>query len=109
VFSSYWSKKTEHFFDINLAIYETDAYLGFGVLSIVFIPDLKVDHWIDYVDFGYYDCVGMMSGILSFLVVAFLWIAYGIAKCFKETKTLGILPKLSIKFANRKALNLLNA
>jgi len=106
------SGKTEHYFDTNLAIWESDVWnnLGWGgVLSMIFVPDLKVDHWIDYVDFGYYDWCGMMSGILSFLVVAFLWIAYGIAIYFKETKSLGILPTVSIKFANRKALNLLNA
>lgn len=61
-------------------------------------PNLEVDHWKEYVTFGYADWLTGMGGLFSLTVAGFLWTSYGIAVRFGDGISMGILPGLSYNF-----------
>jgi len=101
------SNKVNYDFKTGLTKVHKDADNGVGGILFFFIPDLKVYHWIDYVEFGFYDWFGMMAGVLSITIVAFYNIAYFVSKRFAEPTSLGMLPAMSMKFKNREEINIL--
>jgi len=70
-----------------------------GDLVFSFKPDLSVEHWEEYVAFGYWDWLTGMGGIFSLMSTIFFWFAYYLAK-LTDPDGVGILPEMSFVFAN---------
>jgi len=51
-----------------LMFYEMPYEYGF---SVELLPDLKIEHWEEYVEYGYWDWIGAMGGIFSLLYVVY--------------------------------------
>jgi len=71
-----------------------------GDLLFHFKPNLAVDHWMEYVDFGYWDWLTSIGGIFSLMSTLFFWLAYYLAILFASDGSVGILPEMSFVFAN---------
>jgi len=75
---------------------------------ILFIhPDLQVEHWQEFVDFGYWEWVAGMGGLFSIVSVVFFSIASCAGTLVGENASLGILPWMSKSFANKEGIELL--
>jgi len=61
-------------------------------------PNLEVDHWKEYVTFGYSDWLTGMGGLFSLMVAGFMWASYSIAVRCGDGVSMGILPGLSYNF-----------
>lgn len=109
VFISSNSEETNHNFETKIAVIDESVRPRFqGDVRLRFIPNLQVAYWTEYVEFGYYDWLGMMGGMLSYVLLAFFQIAYLIAEKCGEPNSLGILPVMSIAYNNRKDINILS-
>jgi len=71
-----------------------------GDLLFLFKPDLSVDHWMEYVAFGYWDWITGMGGIFSLVSTLFFWLAYYLGRLCGSEGSVGILPEMSFTFAN---------
>jgi hypothetical protein len=71
-----------------------------GDVVINFKPDLSVEHWIEYVSYGYLDWVTGMGGLFSLMTTIFFWFAYYLTKVPGNEGSVGILPEMSFVFAN---------
>jgi len=90
-----WSQTTapvEHAKDIHNITVEPNHIMFF------LQPNLVVDHWREYVTFGYWDWLTGMGGLFSLMVAAFMWASYSIAVCCGDGISMGILPALSYNF-----------
>jgi len=63
-------------------------------------PDIVVEHWEEYVAFGYEDWITGMGGLFSLITFVFFWISYYVAVYFGDGETMGILPIMSFSFYN---------
>lgn len=81
----------------NVLVSDTD-------IAIWIVPSLKVEHWQEYVAFGYENWLAEMGGLLSISVPLFFWVSYYIAVCFGDGISMGILPGLSFTFFNFEGL-----
>jgi len=61
-------------------------------------PNMEVDHWKEYVTFGYSDWVTGMGGLFSLMVAGFMWASFSIAVRCGDGVSMGILPGLSYNF-----------
>lgn len=70
------------------------------VLTLL-VPDLRLETWSEYVEYGFEDWVFAMGGLLSWISIVFFWGAYYIVKCIDgNTWTMGITPIMSFTFNN---------
>jgi len=77
-----------------------------GWIDFQFRGNLMVEHWAEYVEYGYFDWLSNMGGIISISSILFLWGAYYIAVLFGETSHMGILPQISFIFSNYEKISL---
>lgn len=61
-------------------------------------PNFEVDHWWEYVAFGYSDWLTGMGGLFSLMTTSFLWFSYCLSLCYGDGVSMGILPGLSFNF-----------
>merc|ERR1719382_1628655 len=54
---------------MNITVNDSD------ILALV-LPDLLVDHWEEYVEYGYWEWFTAMGGLFSITCAAFFWISY---------------------------------
>jgi len=65
------------------------------------VPDLRIETWREYVEYGFEDWVFAMGGLLSWISIVFFWGAYYIVKCFDGNAwAMGITPIMSFTFSN---------
>lgn len=68
---------------------------------ILILPDLMVEYWKEYVDFGYWEWFTAMGGFLSIASAVFFWLAYYIGEIFGDDLShVGILGEMSFLYAN---------
>jgi len=72
-----------------------------GLVLLELEADLLVEHWEEYIHYGYVEWFMAMSGLTSFAIAAFFVIASITAKSFNNYASLGILPIFSIQHRNR--------
>jgi len=58
-------------------------------------PNSEVEHWGEFVAFGYNDWLAGMGGLFSLMTTGFFLTSYHIAKCCGDGISMGILPPLS--------------
>jgi len=75
-----------------------------GWIMLQIEPDLFVEYWEEYVNYGYIDWFMALGGLISFGITAFLFIASKLPKVFKNA-SLGILPKFSAVYTNTKDIH----
>jgi len=75
-----------------------------GDVVIIFKPDLAVEHWKEYVAFGYLDWVTGMGGLFSLMTTIFFWFAFYLTKFPGSDGSVGILPEMSFVFANFESI-----
>ena len=66
-----------------------------------------VEHWVEYIDYDYYDWLSGMGGVLSISAIVFFWGAYYMAVIFGDKNEMGILPEMSFVFSNFENVQLL--
>jgi len=66
--------------------------LGGGTVRLT--PDWKIEHWKEYVEYGYRDWVAAMGGIFSLVSVIYFGVANRIA-VHSGSLSMGILPAMS--------------
>jgi len=77
-----------------------------GIVDIQITTDLKVEHWQEYVEYGYWDWLAAIGGLLSFCSFVFLQVGYLITLTEGDDYTMGILPELSFTFSNLEMVQL---
>jgi len=101
-----WSQATPEI-DFLSSYYLINANSGDIVLNIASSP--KIEHWEEYVAFGYTDWITGMGGLLTLITAMFFWVSYLIAILFGDRISMGILPGLSFNFASYEHVNWLVA
>lgn len=72
-----------------------------GDTVMLVLPDLLVEYWEEYVDYGYWDCFTAMGGMFSIASAMFFWLAYYFGKILgDDVSRVGILGELSFLYAN---------
>ena len=71
-----------------------------GCVTLEIKPDFSVDHWEEYVIYGYVDWVMAMGGLISIGMTAFFMVASIIPMAFNNSASFGILPLFSVKYRN---------
>jgi len=67
-----------------------------GDIVVMVLPDLRVDHWEEYVEYGYWDWVTALGGLFSITCAVFFWVSYyGGIMLGHDTVELGILGEMS--------------
>jgi len=78
----------------------SDKYHDNNTMMVFIEPDLTVEYWKEYLEYGYVEWFMAMGGVTSFSMTAFFF-ASGLA-----SKTdLGILPYLSLLYRNHYEIN----
>jgi len=80
-----------------------DAKNGFWV---ELLPDFNIEHWGEYLQYGFWDWVGAMGGIFSLLSVVYFVVAKRIA-VYSGSLDLGILPAMSDVFRNQEDIGIM--
>lgn len=97
-----------HSFSSSLAWYEEEWDSDeTGKLAIMFRANLMIEHWGEYVDFGYLDWFSSVGGMISVSSIFFIWGAYFLAVMFGDKNRMGILPEISFVFSNFETVHLL--
>jgi len=99
------NNEDDHLFSTSLEWYDQVVSEG-GWLNLTFKGNLMVEHWAEYVEYGYFDCFSGMCGIISMSSIPFLWGAYYLAVFFGDKKHMGILPQISFIFDNFERIHL---
>jgi len=86
-------------------MYGQDPDYTYGLI-VTFKPDLVVEHWEEYVQYGYWDWVAGMGGVLSIFMLIFFKAASWIAK-YMGKNSLGILPPISAAYKHEEEIALL--
>ena len=76
------------------------VYPGDGDIVLNFATSTEVEHWEEYVAFGYTQWMTGMGGLLSITTAVFFWVSYLIAILFGDGIGMGILPGLSFNFSS---------
>jgi len=79
-----------------------------GTLDIIIFPNLVVPEWSEYVEFGYFEWLGMMGGYFTILSFVFLSVSRYFSKWLQD-ESLGILPLVSHKYRNHEKISLLES
>jgi len=80
---------------------ETDGIIASNSEIVLYIiPDLEVEHWFEYIAYGYGDWLAGMGGLMSLMTAAFFWVSYYTATYFGNGISMGILPSLSFIFSS---------
>jgi len=104
-----WNNEDAHIFSTSFEWYgpmNPARFKKSGWIDFVFRGNLMVEHWAEYVEYGYFDWLSNMGGIISISSILFLWGAYYIAVLSGETSHMGILPQISFIFANFEKISL---
>jgi len=75
-----------------------------GQVYLQIEPDLLVDYWEEYINYGYIDWFMAMGGLISFGITAFFLIASILSKMFNNA-SMGILPIFSSLYKNTKTIH----
>jgi len=100
-----WNNEDVHSFSISMEWYSQRELYSDCSIDLTFRGNLKVEHWEEYVEYGYFDWLSAMGGIMSIARVTFLWGAYHLAVLFGEKNHMGILPQISFIFDNRERIH----
>jgi len=92
-----WTQTTLHIDDLYII---ADVITESTDIVLFITPNLEVEHWFEYVAFGYTDWMTGMGGLSSLLCATFLWVSYYIAMYFGDGFSMGILPGLTFTFSN---------
>jgi len=106
------------YYDFDISWSQTTSSLDFllelhGVVAessdiiLVFTPDLKIEHWNEYVTFGYWNWLTAMGGLLTIAGVVFFKVSFQLAKRGENGSSMGILPFLSSNFSTYENVHLL--
>jgi len=69
-------------------------------ICILLEPDLEVEHWGQYVAFGYFQWLTGMGGLLSLMTTTFFLVSYYTTAFLGSGISMGILPCLSFNFSS---------
>jgi len=73
----------------------------YGDVIVQVLPDLLVDHWEEYVEYGYWDWLTAMGGLFSIICVVYFSVSYHVGlKLGHDTFELGILSEMSLIHRN---------
>jgi hypothetical protein len=103
-YSSFESAVSKNSASIDFLRHNYNILIKDTQILIMILPDMKVEHWEEYVPFGYSNWLAEMGGFFSLITTGFLWIAYYIATFFGDGILMGILPALSFSFFNFEGL-----
>jgi len=110
-FSIEYTEKVKHLmnhasfevFESSLTWWESNSFTPNGskngFVDIQITTNLKVEHWLEYVEYGYSKWLAGIGGLLSVCSFVFLQVGYLITLTH-EDYTMGILPELSFTFSN---------
>jgi hypothetical protein len=102
-------KNMKHF-ESSLTWWDSEAYpqnsSKNGIVDLEITTDLKVEHWQEYVEYGYLEWLTALGGILNLCSFGFFQVAYLIALTAGKGSTMGILPELSFTYSNLEMVNL---
>jgi len=88
-------------FETNLQWQDKQEFGASGEMLLMVKPDLLVDHWTEYISYGYVDWIMAMGGLLSVCAAVFFYGASKIPMVFDgDTASMGILPVFSYTFYN---------
>jgi len=83
----------DYYYDLTLNYNDTRGFM------VRLAPDLKIEHWEEFVEYGVWDWIAAMGGVLSITSMVYFWVGYRIAK-YSGSTSLGILPAMSFVFTN---------
>jgi len=104
----HWQKGHVSYITATLELYseyENNFDSQVGSVSLIFRPNLMIGYWEEYVDYGYYNWISSLGGMLSICSVTFFFGAYRLSKIFGEENTLGILPGISMVYSNLEKIH----
>jgi len=77
-----------------------------GDIVVMVLPDLRVDHWKEYVEYGYWDWFTAMGGLFSITSAVFFWLSYyGGVMLGHDIMEVGILSEMSLIYWNIENIN----
>jgi len=77
-----------------------------GGVEVRLVPDLKIEHWKEYITYGVGDWVAAMGGIFSLVSVIYFWVATLIAVC-SGSLSKGILPAMPDVYRNVEEIRII--
>jgi len=108
-----------HTFESDIVNFDYDYYYGTGLdfsenyddhdsdlengFVVVLAPDLAIGHWEEYIEYGVWDWIAAMGGLLSLTAIVYYWVAHKIAK-LAGGMSMGILPGMSFVFSNMEEI-----
>lgn len=93
--------RSYYIFETNLQWQDKQEFGDSGEMLLMVKPDLSVDHWTEYVSYGYVEWLMAMGGLLSVCAAVFFFGASRIALAFDgSAASMGILPVFSYTFYN---------
>jgi len=77
-------------------------------ILVVVLPDLLVDHWEEFVEYGYWEWVTAMGGLFSITCAVFFWISYYLGLMFEhDIAEVGILGEMSLIYWNIENIHMM--
>merc|ERR1719320_259636 len=79
-----WKSNVEHSYfermskkrSISLDFMEANNFFASDTdIVLLIVPDMKVEHWQEYVTFGYDNWLSEMGGLFSLMTTGYLWIS----------------------------------
>jgi len=93
--------KPLEFWDVKELDMHLNITADLGETVLLIIPDLQVEYWEEYVDYGYSDWLMAMGGMLSIVSTIFFWMAYYVGKFLDDgVSRVGILGEMSFLYSN---------
>merc|ERR1719419_602980 len=71
-----------------------------GLIAYLIRPDLSVEHWKQFIDYGYVEWLMAMGGLSSLCFTGFVFVASLIAMAIGSNFSMGLLPRFSFTFYN---------
>jgi len=96
-----WTGKPLEFWDVKDLDLHLNITADLNETVLFVIPDLQVEYWEEYVDYGYQDWLMAMGGMLSIVSTIFFWMAYYVAIFLDDgVSRVGILGEMSFLYSN---------
>jgi len=104
-----WNNEDVHLFSSSLAWYEKKVLKDWEANSVVltFRGNVEIEHWVEYLDYGYYEWFAGMGGLVGLSSIVFYWVGHKLAILLGTDKEMGILPKISKVYMNFENVQIL--
>jgi len=102
---------TEHYFSVSrydVWVDITDYWeRTYGSVTIVLFGDLSVEHWKEYLEYGYIDWFVGMGGMITFAITAFVFVASKIPSAVNDQQSTGVLAKILLLYKLKEIVMIL--